>query len=235
VASTVKEANKRMLEQDMLESPVIVMGNPNWRPGILGLVASKLVESHGKAVFLWGREGGEVLRGSCRSSGSLNIVDLMQSAGDVFDHFGGHQGAGGFSVPEEKIHELASKLRTAYEKLGKTNEEEQAIELERAVDIYDAALVLKQLDKLSPFGVGNPKPLLLFPGVTIASGKVFGKTANHLELTFTKGSARIAGIAFFTTGENFTKKVDMGGKADIVGHLERDWRGGPRIRIVDVI
>ncbi len=88
---------------------------------------------------------------------------------------------------------------------------------------------------MAPFGVGNTKPLFMFPGVTIASGKVFGKAANHLELSFEKGGTRIAGIAFFTTGENFTKKVDIGNKADVVGHIERDWRGGPRIRIVDVI
>ena len=68
VAATVKEANKRLKMMDLTKSPLIVMGNPAWRPGILGLVASNLVEAHGKPVFLWGREGGELLRGSCRSS-----------------------------------------------------------------------------------------------------------------------------------------------------------------------
>ena len=112
---------------------------------------------------------------------------------------------------------------------------EAEIIVEREVDLAEVSFALKQLDKLAPFGVGNTKPLFIFPGVTIASGKVFGKTANHLELSFAKNNARVAGIAFFTTGENFTKKVDMGNRVDIVGHIERDWRGGPRIRIVDVI
>jgi single-stranded-DNA-specific exonuclease len=235
VASIVKEANKRFSESELTENPLIVMGSPSWRPGVLGLVASKLVESHGKTVFLWGREGGDVIRGSCRSSGTVNIVELMQGAADVFDHFGGHQGAGGFALSEDKVHTLASRLREVYQKTVRVELKDPEILVERAVDLYDAPIALKQLDKLSPFGVGNPKPLLLFPGVTIVSGKVFGKTANHLELSFQKGSARVVGIAFFTLGDNFTKKFEVGNKVDIVGHLEKDWRGSPRIRIVDIV
>lgn len=235
VATIVKEANKKLKASELLESPLIVMGNPSWRPGVLGLVASKLVETHGKTVFLWGREGGEVLRGSCRSDGNVNVVELMQGAGDVFDHFGGHHASGGFAVNEEKVHELVVRLREAYESAGNKEVAEAEIIVERSLDLAEVPFALKQLDKLAPFGVGNTKPLFMFPGVTIASGKVFGKTATHLELSFEKSGARVVGIAFFTTGENFTKKVEMGNKADIVGHIERDWRGGPRIRIVDVI
>jgi single-stranded-DNA-specific exonuclease len=92
------------------ESPVIVMGNPNWRPGILGLVANTLVEAHGKPVFLWGREGGDVIRGSVRGDGLVSVVDMMREASDVFDHFGGHTASGGFSVQQEKVHELSARL-----------------------------------------------------------------------------------------------------------------------------
>jgi single-stranded-DNA-specific exonuclease len=235
VAGIVKEANKKIKTSELDESPLLVMGSPLWRPGVLGLVASKLVETHKKTVFLWGREGGEVLRGSCRSDGNVNVVELMQHAGDVFDHFGGHHASGGFAVSEERVHELQTRLREAYETAGNTEMPEAEVVVEREVDLAEVSFALKQLDKLAPFGVGNTKPLFMFPGVTIASGKVFGKAANHLELQFEKSGARVSGIAFFTTGENFTKKVDIGNKADVVGHIERDWRGGPRIRIVDVI
>jgi single-stranded-DNA-specific exonuclease len=236
VAATVKEVNKRLSEGGFEESPVIVMGNPAWRPGVLGLVANSLVESHGKTVFLWGREGGEVIRGSCRASGAVNVVALMQSAGDVFDHFGGHHASGGFSLNEDKVHELPARLRSAYEESSDNNAPmDVEVTVERELELAEAPFALKQLEKLAPFGVGNPKPLFIFPNVAIVGGKVFGKTANHLELSFEKGSARLNGIAFFTTGEKFTKKVETGTRASIVGHLEKDWRSGPRIRIVDVI
>jgi len=98
VAATVKEINKRIKENEALtKSPLIVMGNPNWRPGVLGLVANNLVEAYGKPVFLWGREGGEVIRGSVRSDGMLNVVELMGATEHIFDHFGGHSASGGFS------------------------------------------------------------------------------------------------------------------------------------------
>lgn len=235
VAGIVKEANKKLKSGELTESPLIVMGSPSWRPGVLGLVASKLVETHHKTVFLWGREGGEVLRGSCRSDGNVNVVELMQGAGDAFDHFGGHHASGGFALSEDKVHTLSQRLCEAYKKTVLGEKKDTEIVVEREVELAEVSFALKQLDKLAPFGVGNPKPLFIFPGVTVASGKVFGKAANHLELSFAKGTARVAGIAFFTTGENFTKKVDTGNKADIIGHIERDWRGGPRIRIVDVI
>jgi len=235
VASIVKEANKRLSEMDLAASPLIVLGNPSWRPGVLGLVASKLVEAHGKVVFLWGREGGEILRGSCRSDGKANVVEVMQAAGDVFDHFGGHHASGGFSINEEKVHELHQKLEEAYKFADASEEIDEPVLVEREVELEEIPFALKKLDKLAPFGVGNVKPLFIFPNVTIAGGKVFGKTANHLELQFSKGNARIAGIAFFTTGENFAKKFETGAKASVVGHIEKDWRGGPRIRIVDVI
>src|SRR3989344_566879 len=81
VAATVKEINHRIKGSDILASPVLVMGNPKWRPGVLGLVANNLMEAHGKPVFLWGREGGEIIKGSCRSDGTVSVVDLMAGAG----------------------------------------------------------------------------------------------------------------------------------------------------------
>jgi single-stranded DNA-specific DHH superfamily exonuclease len=66
--------------EEHTESSVIVMGNPNWRPGILGLVANSLVQAHGKPVFSVGREGGEVIRGSVRGDGIVNVVNLMDAA-----------------------------------------------------------------------------------------------------------------------------------------------------------
>src|SRR3989338_7696329 len=94
VAATVKEVNKRLNLAGAV-GDLVVMGSPSWRPGILGLVANSLVEHRGGTVCLWGREGGEMIRGSCRS-GEVNIVELMGEAGGL-EEFGGDRGAGGFS------------------------------------------------------------------------------------------------------------------------------------------
>jgi len=237
VAATVKEVNKRVAAMDLSESPLIVMGNPNWRPGILGLVANKLVEAHGKTVFLWGKEGGEIIRGSCRSDGAVNIVELMASARDIFSHFGGHSASGGFSVEEERVHELPARLMQAYADSSASGVAISEIMLDRELDLAELGQTQRTLKQLSPFGIGNLKPLFLFPNVSIDSTRMFGKAQDHLEVTLGRAGSdvRVNGIAFFSTADSFSKKVVQGERADIVGHVEMDWRGKPRVRVVDVL
>ncbi len=81
-AAMVKEAKQiikgRLKEKEIL-SPLIVLGSPSWRPGLLGLAANSVVEAYSRPAFLWGREGGEGLKGSCRSDGVVNVVGLMSA------------------------------------------------------------------------------------------------------------------------------------------------------------
>ena len=247
VATTVKEVNKR-LQLIGLESPVIVMGNPAWRPGILGLVANSLAEAHGKPAFVWGRGGSTptphesgLLRGSCRSDGATNVVDLMGAVPGVFEDFGGHFASGGFSLPPERAHELPARLAEAYELLRAQRATPKEVVADRELELAEAPHALRDLDKLAPFGVGFEKPLFIFPGVSVAGARTFGKQQNHLELSLTRpsttlgASERIAGIAFFSTPESFTKKPGLGDSVSVVGNVERDWRGAPRLRVVDIV
>ncbi len=235
VASTVKEVNKRIEGQDLALSPLIVMGNPNWRPGILGLVANNLVEAHGKTVFLWGREGGDTIRGSCRAAPGVNIVEVMSAARGAFEHFGGHAASGGFELAPGHTHELPARLETAYLAVSAAQSGIVETVLDRELDLAEIAHAHKDMQKLAPFGVGNQKPLFIFPGVSIGPVRSFGKQQNHLGLSLSRGDARTEGIAFFSTADSFNKKLVQGEKMDIVGHVESDWRGGSRIRVVDVL
>lgn len=234
VAAIVKEVHKRMSESPV-DGPVIVLGNPKWRPGVLGLVANSLMEAHHKPVFLWGREGGEIIKGSCRSDGSVSVVDIMSGASDVFLGFGGHTASGGFSVAQERVHELLPKLTAAYEALRTQASFEKEVIIDRQVEVAEISHAHRNLATLAPFGVGNEKPLFILPGVSIGATKMFGKTQNHLDINLEQGGTRVSGIAFFSTPESFTKKAQTGSRADIVGHIESDWRGKPRIRVVDIL
>jgi single-stranded-DNA-specific exonuclease len=235
VASIVKEVNKRIAQNEHdAESPVIVMGSPNWRPGVLGLVANSLMQASGKPVFIWGREGGELLRGSCRSNGMVSVVDIMQGAGDVFDHFGGHTASGGFAVREERIHELAARLRDSFAKLPQAAAAPEVF-VDRQLSVAEIRQAHKELSILSPFGIENQKPLFLFPQVSVSSVRTFGKAKDHVELKLEREGDEISGVTFFSTPDSYQKPVKAGDRADVVGHIETDWKGGPRLRIVDVI
>ncbi len=234
VASTVKEVNKRLAELDPLPD-IIVMGSVKWRPGILGLVANKLVEATGKTVFLWGREGGDIIRGSCRAAPGVNIVELMGHARGALDHFGGHAASGGFGLRQEQVHGLPQALNSAYVALKQGGGVPPEVLLDRELDLAELQNTHRALKQLSPFGIGNEKPLFLFPNLSIASTRAFGKAQDHLEVTLERQGARAAGISFFSTPESFSKKISAGERADVVGHVELDWRGSPRIRVVDVL
>ncbi len=234
VATTVKEVNKRLLS-GAIESPIIIMGNPRWRPGVLGLVANSLVAVHRKPVFLWGREGGTMVRGSCRSDGSLNVVALMSAARDVFDDFGGHYASGGFSVSQERVHELSGRLQSAYEEMRTSPTPLPDTIVERELPLHEITHAHRIVKQLAPFGQGNPKPLFLFPRVSIAGARTFGKAKDHLALTLSADTDQVSGIAFFSTPNSFTKPARVGERFDVVGHIETDWRGGVRVRVVDLL
>ncbi len=235
VAATVREVNKHIAGMDLKKSPLIVMGNPKWRPGILGLVAGKLVEAHSKTVFLWGREGGDIIRGSCRAAPGVNIVEVMAAAASAFEHFGGHAASGGFELAQEHVHELPARLEAAYAAINATGTGAVEILLDRELDLAELGAAHRDLQKLAPFGVGNTKPLFIFPNVSVGAVRSFGKTKNHLGLTLSRGTARTEGIAFFSGADSFNKKIVQGDKADIIGHVESDWRGQPRVRVVDIL
>src|SRR3989338_1342779 len=164
VASLVKEVRRHVEERGLRK--VVVAGNPNWRPALLGLVANSLAEDMQCPVFLWGREESPELKGSCRSGGGVDLSLLMQEAHSVFSDFGGHKEAGGFSTTLEKVHLLEAELERAYEKIR----EERSNPPAGGFDLVDAKLSFdevsgrtwQEVNKLAPFGVGNPKPGFFF-------------------------------------------------------------------------
>ncbi len=238
VASIVKEARKRLREREHEhdDKKIIVIGDPSWRPGVLGLVANALVESEGAPAFVWGRHGdAEALKGSCRSDGSINVVDLMRAAGDVFLDVGGHAQSGGFSLAVERAHELAPALIAAHAQLSSLGAAECFIDIDRALGVRDARTTLAALEKLSPFGVGNQKPLFKFNALSVSYIKTFGKQNDHIEIGFVEEGASIVGISFFSTIDSFARVPKVGMSVDIVAHVEKDFRGGPRLRIIDIL
>ncbi|MEI6191155.1 MAG: single-stranded-DNA-specific exonuclease RecJ [bacterium] len=238
VAGIVKEVRKIMKKRydDGLKHKVIVIGNPEWKPSLLGLVANSLVDDHDCPVFLWGRDGGDILKGSCRGDGCVSVFDLMtEMEKGIFIEFGGHDMSGGFSVVQEQIHLLEDKLQMAYEKVlvkGIIKKEEILADAEISFDEVNSENY-RLIEKLAPFGTGNPKPLFLFKKAIIENIKMFGKETNHLELTFNNSRGRaVKAIGFFMKSGDLKK----GDKIDLLANFEKStFRGFAelRLRIVD--
>ncbi len=218
---------------------VIVAGSPTWKPSLLGLVAGSIAETHGKPVFLWGKEGAqEALKGSCRGVGEVNLAALMSGVtSGVFTEFGGHTLAGGFSVSYESVHLLEEELECAYEKLDMTAAVEPSW-IDRKIFFSDVNLrTLSDIEKLAPYGVGNPKPLFEISGGRISEISFFGKEKNHLKLIIEKeNGGLVEAIQFFVT-EDLLKKAEPQKNVSLIGHIERAAFGKfpVRVRIVDII
>jgi single-stranded-DNA-specific exonuclease len=217
---------------------VIVAGREDWSLGVLGLSASRVVEKYGRSVFLWSKNGQGEIRGSCRSDGTINVVELMRAAGgpELFSNFGGHAGAGGFAISADLLPELTRRLASAYELVPRQSVvPELVIDRELPLDVVNDYLAGK-IQSLAPFGMGNPKPQFLFKRVRVAEFKLFGATGNHLELTLEAVSGKtIKAIAFF----NPFGDLDLlaGDDVDVVATIETSYfRGRPelRLRIVDL-
>lgn len=238
VALMTKDVHKRL--EHLEEIPeVLVLGNPDWRPSLVGLAASKLAEEHKRAVFLWGKDGNGVFKGSCRSGGGVSVVRLMNEASEVFLEHGGHHFSGGFAVKDEYIHTFGERLNSALEALGEQSaiDEEVVIDEVLTLDRVTHELV-SDLATLAPYGTGNRKPLFAFKGVTPRKVEKFGKSQEHLKLTFETTTGTIEAVAFFREAADFVSPPTAGALMTLIGHVEQSYfmnRPQIRIRLVDSV
>lgn len=239
VAHIMKDV-KNILHKREIKS-LIVIGNPTWRIGVLGIIASKIVDEYKCPAFVWGGDGNGDIKGSCRGYGNANLVEMMTLLPEnSLLGFGGHKGAGGFSVSHEEVHFLEERLVAVFNNsvIDEKNEKEYFIDAPIAIDDVNIEN-FNIINKLAPFGMGNPKPTFLFEGIKIFSIKEFGKEKNHLELSFKTDRGRIVkAISFFKTRLSFDPALELGSVINLVATFEKSTFAGRtelRLRITDII
>jgi len=226
VKTIMKKAKAKVA--DRKDHEIIVVGDRDWSPGILGLVASRLVEEYKKPVFVWGgSEEDTILKGSCRSDGSVNMVSLMEKCQNSFETFGGHELAGGFAISLDQVHFLEEKLSEVYKKIKKEMPSEVVYDYDTTLtfdDVTDA--VYKDIQKMAPFGVGNSKPIFFFRDSVIKTIRLFGKANEHLELSFQNSTGKfIKAIAFFTRHDSFDEPLEEGKNIQLFASIEKSYFG----------
>ncbi|OHA92277.1 MAG: single-stranded-DNA-specific exonuclease RecJ [Candidatus Zambryskibacteria bacterium RIFCSPLOWO2_02_FULL_51_21] len=230
VASMVKEAKKHLKSRENLPA-VLVIGSPEWKPSLVGLVANALVEEYERPVFVWARDGEGMLKGSCRSYNGYDLFQLMERAAPNFIEFGGHAGAGGFSVELEKLPKLEEKLSEALAGLSCDEISEKS---GFPISLSDVSENLWQtVAQFAPFGTGNEKPVFKIKNAPIKSVRQFGKEANHLELGLGNG---VKAISFFSSPSTYNLEPSPS-SCTLYGTLEKSYfRSRPelRLRIVNI-
>jgi single-stranded-DNA-specific exonuclease len=211
----------------------IVLASRSWHAGVVGIVASRLVERyHRPAVLIAVGENGKG-RGSARSIAGVNIYEGIRHCRQDLEASGGHAAAAGLTIQEEAIPRFRARLAEALEK-----------PLSRAAGrrlVCDAEVepfgllpaVVRELDRLGPFGMGNPEPTLVFRRLRISSARVVGN--NHLKLMLR--GARGPVLTAFGYGMGAWPEFPPAGPVDLACSLEiNTWNGteGVQLRLKDV-
>lgn len=168
---------------------VLVLVQPGWHHGVIGIVASRLVERYGVPVFIGTYEEGEDqhIRGSARGIPEFNVFEALQACTDVLDRFGGHRAAGGFSLKADRLAEMRSRLRIYAALHLHPSHLKPLIRVDVQADLNQLTLELyDQIDRLHPCGIENPDPVFWTPDVRVLEQHTLGKTRAHLKLSLSQ-------------------------------------------------
>lgn len=178
-----------MVKREGNRNSAIILFNKDWHIGIIGIVASMLVEKYYKPAFLMTMSDGQY-RCSARSVYGINLYDVLSDNSGLFDGFGGHAMAGGLSFTNHTFEEVKSALNKTIKEMtqGKDLKPFLDIDLELVPDDISIDLV-EQLSQLEPFGMDNPSPVFSMKNLKIKEKKLMGENKNHLRLTCIKESS----------------------------------------------
>jgi single-stranded-DNA-specific exonuclease len=239
VALLSKDARKHLANGRFDDKSVIVTGDPSWRPSLLGLVANTFAEEFEKPVFLWGRDGDGIIKGSCRTGGGKSVLEIMRLApAHAFLAYGGHMASGGFEVANDSIHALPDLLHESANLIKIEETEGLVVDTEMNIDDISWKL-FEELAALSPFGVSNKKPVFAFVRAVPTKVGTFGKEGNHIKLDFShKSLGTIGAISFHATPDSFSVKPEVGKPVTLIGNIESNsfgYKKELRLRIIDIL
>ncbi len=225
------EALVQINERQLSDQWSIVVGKQGWHAGVLGIVASRIVERFHRPTIVIGFEAGEG-KGSGRSIRGFHMVQGMQKCADLLGRFGGHEYAGGLSIAEGQFEPFTERFEAvARESLGE-EDLQPYLDVDAEVDFGELSLSLaREMQLLGPFGVGNPEPIFQTRAVEISERRDF-RGVSRFRLRHNDHS--ITAVVFGPPGE---LRVQVGDRVDIAYRLrENDWQGtySLELRLLDV-
>ncbi len=185
LSDQVFEAAVEQVERDpsMLERGALVLGHPSWPAGVIGIVASRLVERYGLPTVLLATPPGELARGSARSVAGCNITAAISAHADVLASYGGHPMAAGLSMDPDLVSDFARGLARTVSEMLEGVEDGKGLPVAGYVSLSEVSLdLVEQLERLAPFGPGNPAPTLATKDLTLAGKSAVGRKGEHLQM-----------------------------------------------------
>lgn len=193
---TAAEAARRELPDELREAHGLVLAGPDWHPGVIGIVASRLVERHHRPVVIvsLGGEGGG--RGSGRSIPGFDLLAGLEACSEHLEKFGGHRAAAGLELRAESLDAFREAFAAHATRVLGPEDLRRTERIDAMVGGQSLGLDLaEELSRLAPFGMGNPGVRLLVPSARVRDVRTMGE-GKHARFSLHSGSHRALGVAF---------------------------------------
>ncbi|MGM9923733.1 MAG: single-stranded-DNA-specific exonuclease RecJ [Bacillus sp. (in: firmicutes)] len=199
VSEISKEAIRQVEERYPIEdNHVLIVGAEGWNAGVIGIVASKLVEKYYRPtiVLSYDREKG-LAKGSARSIAGFDLYHNLSQCRELLPHFGGHPMAAGMTLKIDDVEELRQRLNTLAEECLCEEDYIPITKIDASIKLQEATIdTIEEMGRLAPFGVDNPKPRVLLHNVKLSSIKRIGAEGNHLKAMFKDEGRSLDAVGF---------------------------------------
>lgn len=173
----------------------VVLYNPDWHVGVVGIVASRLVEKYNKPFFVLCQNSQNAVKGSGRSVGNISLIKALKECQDLCLNFGGHEAAAGVTLSEKYIEDFASRFDNVIKEQNKNFTTERHTIIDDTLNAKDITHdLVENLELLEPHGMGNAKPLFASQNLVVLQKRIIGK--HHVKLTVQAEEQTFDMIAF---------------------------------------
>lgn len=247
MAFHLEELNhQRRLEQDRVlreadaaaterpDDAVLVLADPGWPHGVVGIVASKLAEKWQRPALVLQDLGDGKLKGSGRSYGLYSLITALRANEELFDRLGGHDFAAGFTLPAANLELLRQGLQDHYQTFSLAEDRPAAREADAVIDSATDVNweLLSQLELLEPFGNGNPQPLFELGDIKIIDVMAIGKDRQHLKLRLAAEEGGILEAIGFNLAEKYPN-IKAGQTVNVQHYIEKNqFQGRTQLQLV---
>ncbi len=237
IATQVEKANEKRKEvsnrifslakKQVINNPhkIIICKGKNWHEGVLGIVAGKLAQNFNRPTLVFSIKNG-IAKGSARSVGDFNIFNLLKKYQNFFLTFGGHQFAAGLSLSQNLFSQFFQAINSInYDFSKKEIMVDYLSTNHKKISFHD----IQELNKLEPFGEGNPKPIIELFFMQLSKIKFMGKNNEHVKLKL----QGFEGDILFFNRPDLQDKFHFGERLSVIGQLSiNEWRGKISLQLI---
>lgn len=216
---------------------IIVVAGQNWNVGVVGIVASKLLDRYYRPVIVLGIDPETGLcKGSARSIPDFDIYQALTACSELMDHYGGHPAAAGMSLAAAQLEQFEQQLNSYAQNILTPAHFTPAMQVDMACNVSDLTIeTIEHMEELAPFGMNNPCPKLLIRGAKLLESRQMGKDNKHLKLLIAQQGCTIEAIAF--NKGNLAYLLSEDATLDLVVEVSiNEWNGKrkPQLFIQDI-